>query len=91
MIDLLAINLHLQRVCMKGPGSEFAKPFIAPFGRVYGTLKAFRVANLEALLRRLEYVSIRAEQMLEKSDQIPAHVVHLRVLTIFPFVIADAQ
>ena len=78
MIDLLAINLHLQRVRMKGPGSQFTKPFIASFGRLYGTLDAFRVANLEALLGRLEYMSIRAEQMLEKSDQIPAHVVHLQ-------------
>ena len=45
MIDLLAINLHLQRVRMKGPGSQFTKPLIASFGRLYGTLDAFRVAN----------------------------------------------
>ena len=77
-IDLLVINLHLQRIRVKGPVRQVTKPFIAPFGRLYGTLDAFRAANLEALLGRLEYMSIRAEQMLEKSDQIPAHVVDLR-------------
>ena len=86
-------DVHLQRVRIKGAEKvAFTKPFMTPFGRLYGTLDAFRAANLEALLGRLEYMSIRAEQMLEKSDHIAAHVVHLqRFSSSSQFVIADAQ
>ena len=48
MIVPLSINFHLQRVRMKGPGSQLTKPFIAPFGRLYGSPMPFawRISKL---------------------------------------------
>jgi hypothetical protein len=73
IIDLLAIDFQLSKVCVKGPVVDAVETLIPELRSLYGAIRIPRVANIDRPLNTLKGVSVRTEKILEESYPVAAH------------------
>ena len=66
----LRIGLQLECICVKFPIRHMVVAFISVYSSLEGALRIFRAPDLNCMLQAFEWMPVRAEEMLEKSDAV---------------------